>query len=48
MGRAIEERNAIAPNASIQIGAMYKPGVYYMQILQGNTVKTYKLLKTGK
>lgn len=48
MGRAIEERNAIAPNASIQIGATYKPGVYYMQIIQGNTVKTYKLLKTGK
>ncbi len=48
MGRAIEERNAIAPNASIQMGATYKPGVYYMQIIQGNTVKTYKLLKTGK
>ncbi|HJW15497.1 MAG TPA: family 10 glycosylhydrolase [Flavisolibacter sp.] len=47
-GRVIEVKNGIAPNSSVRIGAEYRPGVYYLEIMQGNSIKTYKLLKKGK
>lgn len=38
MGRVIETRQGIAANGSISIGHLYRPGVYYAELMQGSSV----------
>ena len=44
-GRLIELKNNLAPNTSLQIGAKYKPGIYYVEINQGTSKKLLQLVK---
>jgi hypothetical protein len=44
-GRVVEVREGIAPNGIIQIGSKYRPGVYLVQVMQGNRTAVLKLTK---
>ena len=44
-GSAIESRTGLAANGLFTLGAGYRPGVYYLQVKQGNNVQTVKLVK---
>jgi hypothetical protein len=46
-GRMIESRNGVVANGMMKIGNNYRPGVYYVQLVQGDVVKTMKLVKQG-
>ncbi len=45
VGHVVEQKNGIAPNGSIYFGGTYQPGVYYIQVIQGKTKQTFKLIK---
>jgi hypothetical protein len=45
MGRTIEARNNLVPNGTIQVGAAYKPGVYFVELSQGGKKQQVKLIK---
>jgi hypothetical protein len=47
LGRLVEQRSNIAPNSNLQIGSSYSPGVYFVQLLQGNNSVNLKLIKKG-
>lgn len=44
-GRIIETRTGLSANSSIEIGANYRPGVYYAYVVQGAEKFTVKLIK---
>lgn len=44
-GSAIESRTGLAANGLLTLGAGYRPGIYYLQVKQGNNVQTVKLIK---
>ena len=44
-GRLIEERKNISVGQALQIGNNYSPGVYFVEITQGNNKKQLKLIK---
>jgi hypothetical protein len=44
-GRIIETKYGLPANYSISIGHSYKPGLYYVEIIQGNQKQTLKLVK---
>ncbi|WP_315823293.1 family 10 glycosylhydrolase [Paraflavitalea speifideaquila] len=44
-GRTIESRTGLAANGLFNLGAGYRPGVYYLQVKQGNNTQTVKLIK---
>jgi uncharacterized lipoprotein YddW (UPF0748 family) len=44
-GRTIESRTGLAANGLFTLGANYRPGMYYLQVKQGNNVQTVKLIK---
>jgi uncharacterized delta-60 repeat protein len=44
-GRIVEVKQNIASNTPLSVGAAYKSGVYYAEIIQGNTRKLVKLVK---
>jgi hypothetical protein len=44
-GRVIERRTGVAPNGVLYIGTTYRPGVYHVQVRQGEVVQTIKLVK---
>ena len=44
-GRIIERRDGIRANGSLVIGNGYKPGIYFVQILQGSKMVSVKLVK---
>jgi hypothetical protein len=44
-GRMIESRSGIQPNTQLQIGQNWKPGIYILQVQQGQESKTIKLVK---
>jgi hypothetical protein len=44
-GRVVEIRTGIAPNGAIQLGADFHPGIYFAEIVQGNSKVRVKLLK---
>ena len=45
LGRVIEVRNNIFAGQYLQIGNNYRPGVYFVEVTQGNTKKQLKLIK---
>jgi uncharacterized delta-60 repeat protein len=44
-GQVIERKTNIAANSILQLGANYKPGIYYVEIVQGTEKAVVKLLK---
>ncbi|HTI10574.1 MAG TPA: hypothetical protein VL832_18525 [Puia sp.] len=44
-GRLIEVRGNVAPNGTLQIGSNYRPGNYYVQVIQGEDRVTLHLVK---
>ncbi|MDO6430725.1 lamin tail domain-containing protein [Flavitalea sp. BT771] len=44
-GRVVETRTGVAPNGTIQLGADFHPGVYFAEIVQGNSKIRIRLLK---
>jgi len=44
-GRIVETRTSIAPNSAIQVGGSLLPGIYFAEMIQGNTKERIKLLK---
>jgi hypothetical protein len=44
-GRQIEVKNNVAPNSSVQLGGNYIPGVYMVDIIQGDKRQQLKLVK---
>jgi uncharacterized lipoprotein YddW (UPF0748 family) len=47
-GRIIEIRRSLPANGVFQLGSRYKAGVYFLEISQGDQVRSLKLLKTSK
>jgi hypothetical protein len=45
LGRIIETKHDLPANYSISIGHSYKPGLYNVEIMQGNQKQTLKLVK---
>ena len=44
-GRVIEGKQKLDPNSTIQIGHTYGSGIYFVEMIQGNTQKTIQLIK---
>jgi hypothetical protein len=44
-GRTIERKSGIAPNSTFQLGHVYQPGIYIVEIMQGNERRILKLVK---
>ncbi|TDH26763.1 T9SS type A sorting domain-containing protein [Segetibacter sp. 3557_3] len=45
VGRLIEMRSKVASNSSLTIGDKYRPGIYYVEIVQGSERVILKLIK---
>ncbi len=45
LNRKVETKKAVSPNGTIRIGATYRPGIYYIEVIQGNKRVILKLLK---
>jgi hypothetical protein len=41
----IEQRTNLSAEQTIQLGALYRPGVYILEIIQGTERKRMKLIK---
>ena len=46
-GRTIEQRDNLQYTGSLLVGRGYRPGVYIVELIQGNTRRQLKLLKTA-
>jgi len=46
-GRIIERRNGITVTGSLILGRNYRPGIYYVEVMQGKTKKIIKLIKAA-
>ncbi|MGX5818888.1 family 10 glycosylhydrolase [Chitinophaga lutea] len=44
-GQVIETRDNVTPNSTLQLGAGYIGGIYYVEIIQGNQRQILKLIK---
>jgi uncharacterized repeat protein (TIGR03803 family) len=44
-GKVIEKRNNLTAGQTLQIGSEYRPGIYFVEMLQGKARKQVKLLK---
>jgi hypothetical protein len=47
VGRVLEERRNVAPSGAIQLGAVYRPGVYFVEVRQGELRKQVQLIKAS-
>jgi hypothetical protein len=47
-GRMIESRRGVLANGTLYIGNTYRPGVYYLQVMQGDVLQTIKLIKQSR
>jgi hypothetical protein len=48
LGRTVEQRNSLQASQSLQIGQDYRPGIYWVEILQGGEKHTLKLVKLSR
>jgi hypothetical protein len=46
LGRVVEQRNSLPANQLVEIGAQYRPGIFFLQLRQGGKAKQLKLEKT--
>jgi hypothetical protein len=45
LGRVVEVRSKVTPNSILFIGHNYRPGVYFVEAIQGKQIVTLKLVK---
>jgi hypothetical protein len=45
LGRVVEVKQNLAAGQNLRLGSSYKPGVYVVEVQQGDTVKQLKLIK---
>jgi hypothetical protein len=45
LGRVIEAKRGVAANSTLQIGAVYRPGIYILEAVQGTQRTSLKLIK---
>jgi hypothetical protein len=45
LGRVVEAKQNLGAGGTLRIGSEYRPGVYIVEVRQGNTVKQLKLVK---
>jgi hypothetical protein len=45
VGRVVEARQGVGANSTLAVGHSYRPGVYYVQVLQGTQKATLKVVK---
>jgi len=45
LGRTVEIKEKIAPNTMVPIGATYKPGLYFAEVIQNHNKATVRLVK---
>jgi hypothetical protein len=45
-GNVVEQKQKLTAGQTIQLGALYRPGVYILEMIQGNQRKQLKLVKT--
>lgn len=45
MGKVMEIRNNLTAGQTVQVGATYRPGIYFAELIQGTNRKVVKLLK---
>jgi hypothetical protein len=45
LGRLVESRSNVQPNTQLKVGQNWKPGIYILQVQQGQESKTIKLVK---
>jgi hypothetical protein len=45
IGRTIERKAGIAQNSTLQLGHVYRPGMYIIEVVQGNERRLLKLVK---
>ncbi|MGZ3955269.1 MAG: T9SS type A sorting domain-containing protein, partial [Flavisolibacter sp.] len=45
LGRVVESRQHLAPAQTLRIGSSYLPGIYIVEVQQGDTIKQLKLVK---
>ena len=48
LGRIVERKDNLATNHTYHVGSDYQPGVYFVEVVQGNVRKVVKLIKQGK
>jgi hypothetical protein len=46
-GKLIESRNGLPATGLFFLGSNYIPGIYYLEVKQGNSRETIKLIKLG-
>jgi hypothetical protein len=46
-GRTIEVRNNLNVGQTLRLGGDYRPGIYIIEMIQGNNRKQLKLMKQG-
>jgi hypothetical protein len=46
MGKVVEMRSKLTPGQTIQLGGAYRPGTYFVQIIQGKAMRQIKVIKT--
>jgi hypothetical protein len=47
LGRIMDEKNGLSANSTLRVGHSYRPGVYFVQVMQGGKAVTLKLIKQG-
>lgn len=47
-GNVVEARNNLSPNSYIRIGSNYKPGNYFIELIQGSAKQQLKVLKSTR
>ncbi len=45
LGRVVEARSGVATNSTLRLGAAYRPGIYFVEVMQGTERITLKLVK---
>ncbi|HEV8507921.1 MAG TPA: Ig-like domain repeat protein, partial [Chitinophagaceae bacterium] len=45
LGRVVENRNSVIPGQTFKLGENYRPGIYWVEIIQGKERRTLRLIK---
>jgi Lectin C-type domain/Secretion system C-terminal sorting domain/SprB repeat len=45
MGRIVEAKAGVQPNSTITMGQQYRPGMYFVQVMQGNKTVTLRVTR---
>ncbi len=47
LGRMVEAKSNVAANGTLQVGHLYRPGVYFAEVTQGSKRVVVRLVKTA-